>query len=185
MDLAQVDLTDPEVFVSSVPHELFAELRRTSPVFWHEEKGGPGFWSVMRHNDLVTVNRDSATFSSYKGGSLMMSWEGEVLEQQRLMMLNMDPPMHTRYRRLVNRGFTPVSYTHLHPAAVEQFGHVVSRQRRREQVGRASLAVGSHGRADGDELAVVLPEVALLEPHTHDTVTVQVPTLEELSLIHI
>jgi cholest-4-en-3-one 26-monooxygenase len=107
MDLAQVDLTDPEVFVSSVPHELFAELRRTSPVFWHEEKGGPGFWSVMRHNDLVTVNRDSATFSSYKGGSLMMSWEGEVLEQQRLMMLNMDPPMHTRYRRLVNKGFTP------------------------------------------------------------------------------
>ena len=24
-----------------------------------------------------------------------------------MMMLNMDPPMHTRYRRLVNKGFTP------------------------------------------------------------------------------
>ena len=31
----------------------------------------------------------------------------ESLEQQRLMMLNMDPPLHTRYRRLVNKGFTP------------------------------------------------------------------------------
>jgi cholest-4-en-3-one 26-monooxygenase len=31
----------------------------------------------------------------------------EALEQQRMMMLNMDPPMHTRYRRLVNKGFTP------------------------------------------------------------------------------
>jgi cholest-4-en-3-one 26-monooxygenase len=61
----------------------------------------------MRYHDLVTVNRDSAAFSSYKGGSLMMNWEGEVLDQQRLMMLNMDPPMHTRYRRLVNKGFTP------------------------------------------------------------------------------
>ena len=31
----------------------------------------------------------------------------EALAQQRMMMLNMDPPMHTRYRRLVNKGFTP------------------------------------------------------------------------------
>ena len=31
----------------------------------------------------------------------------EALGQQRMMMLNMDPPMHTRYRRLVNKGFTP------------------------------------------------------------------------------
>ncbi len=29
------------------------------------------------------------------------------LEQQRLLMLNMDPPLHTRYRRLINKGFTP------------------------------------------------------------------------------
>jgi cholest-4-en-3-one 26-monooxygenase len=109
MDLADVDLVNPDTFVPSVPHELFAELRRTSPVFWHEEDEGDGggFWSVMRYHDLVGVNRDPATFSSYKGGSLMMNWEGEVLDQQRLMMLNMDPPMHTRYRRLVNKGFTP------------------------------------------------------------------------------
>ena len=32
--------------------------------------------------------------------------EDEVA-QQGLMMLNMDPPLHTRYRRLVNKGFTP------------------------------------------------------------------------------
>jgi cholest-4-en-3-one 26-monooxygenase len=109
MDLADVDLVNPDVFVPSVPHELFAELRRRSPVFWHEkdEGDGPGFWSVMGYHDLVAVNRDPATFSSYKGGSLMMNWEGELLDQQRLMMLNMDPPMHTRYRRLVNKGFTP------------------------------------------------------------------------------
>ena len=29
------------------------------------------------------------------------------IAQQGLMMLNMDPPLHTRYRRLVNKGFTP------------------------------------------------------------------------------
>ena len=31
----------------------------------------------------------------------------DQLAQQQLMMVNMDPPMHTRYRRLVNKGFTP------------------------------------------------------------------------------
>jgi cholest-4-en-3-one 26-monooxygenase len=33
--------------------------------------------------------------------------DADALAQQQLMMLNMDPPMHTRYRRLVNHGFTP------------------------------------------------------------------------------
>src|ERR1700685_1801099 len=129
MNLAHVDLGNPQPFVPSVPHELFAELRRTSPVFWHEESDGGGFWSVMGYHDLVTVNRDSATFSSYKGGSLMMNWDGEVLEQQRLMMLNMDPPMHTRYRRLVNKGFTPRMVNELEDRIVERTRQLVSEAR--------------------------------------------------------
>jgi cholest-4-en-3-one 26-monooxygenase len=120
MDLAQIDLCNPQLFVPSVPHELFAELRRTSPVFWHEEEGGVGFWSVMGYHDLVAVNRDSSTFSSYKGGALMMNWNDEILAQQRLMMLNMDPPMHTRYRRLVNKGFTPRMVHELEDRIVER-----------------------------------------------------------------
>ncbi len=37
----------------------------------------------------------------------------EQLEQQRLMMVTMDPPLHTRYRRLVNKGFTPRTISQL------------------------------------------------------------------------
>ncbi|MGA8679795.1 MAG: cytochrome P450 [Acidimicrobiales bacterium] len=129
MDLAQIDLCDPQLFVPSVPHELFAELRRTSPVFWHEEEAGAGFWSVMRYHDLVTVNRDSHMFSSYRGGALMMDWDEEVLGQQRMMMLNMDPPMHTRYRRLVNKGFTPRMVHELQDRVVERTRHLVSEAR--------------------------------------------------------
>jgi cholest-4-en-3-one 26-monooxygenase len=33
--------------------------------------------------------------------------DDDQLAQQQLMMVNMDPTMHTRYRRLVNKGFTP------------------------------------------------------------------------------
>ena len=129
MDLAHIDLCNPQLFVPGVPHELFAELRRTAPVFWHEEEAGAGFWSVMRYHDLVAVNRDSHTFSSYKGGALMMDWDDEVLGQQRMMMLNMDPPMHTRYRRLVNKGFTPRMVHELEQAIVERARQLVGTAR--------------------------------------------------------
>jgi cholest-4-en-3-one 26-monooxygenase len=131
MDLAHIDLCNPQLFVPAVPHELFAELRRTAPVFWHEEEAGAGFWSVMRYHDLVSVNRDSHTFSSYKGGALMMDWDDEVLGQQRMMMLNMDPPMHTRYRRLVNKGFTPRMVHELEEAITERARRLVGAARER------------------------------------------------------
>jgi cholest-4-en-3-one 26-monooxygenase len=76
-------------------------------VFWHEETDGPGFWCITKYHDLVKVNLDSSLFSSSIGSALITTFDEDTLAQQRLMMLNMDPPMHTRYRRLVNKGFTP------------------------------------------------------------------------------
>jgi cholest-4-en-3-one 26-monooxygenase len=108
MSLDTIDLTNKDVFVEGVPHHWFEELRREAPVYWHPEPdGGPGFWCVTRYEDVVTVNRDNQTFSSNRGAVFIWDLPPEDLEQQRLMMLNMDPPMHTRYRRLVNKGFTP------------------------------------------------------------------------------
>jgi cholest-4-en-3-one 26-monooxygenase len=98
MELSDIDLTKAETFVEAVPHEWFAYLRQNAPVWWHEESDGPGFWCVTKYDDCVTVNRDMPE---------------EAVEQQRLMMLNMDPPLHTRYRRLVNKGFTPRTISQL------------------------------------------------------------------------
>jgi len=108
MSLDTIDLTNKDVFVEGVPYQWFETLRREAPVYWHPEPdGGPGFWCVTRYEDVVTVNRDNQTFSSNRGAVFMWDLPREDLEQQRLMMLNMDPPIHTRYRRLVNKGFTP------------------------------------------------------------------------------
>jgi cholest-4-en-3-one 26-monooxygenase len=106
-DLAPVDLSDSRSYVTGVPHEYLAHLRRHDPVHWQEEPGGPGFWAVTRYEDCVTVNRDWERFSSAARGVMPFEMAEEDLEQQGLMMLNMDPPLHTRYRRLVNKGFTP------------------------------------------------------------------------------
>ena len=109
MELDDINLCDPGNFVASVPHDWFAFLRREAPVQWHPDPEGyaEGFWSVTRFDDCVAVNRDHEHFSSYRAATLFHDFDDDILGQQRMMMLNMDPPMHTRYRRLVNKGFTP------------------------------------------------------------------------------
>jgi cholest-4-en-3-one 26-monooxygenase len=106
-DLSPVDLSDSRSFVAGVPHTWLAYLRRNDPVYWQDEAGGPGFWAVTRYADCVTVNRDFERFSSAARGTMPFELGDEDIAQQGLMMLNMDPPLHTRYRRLVNKGFTP------------------------------------------------------------------------------
>jgi cholest-4-en-3-one 26-monooxygenase len=105
--VAPVDLSDSRCFVPGVPHAWLAHLRRHDPVHWQDEAGGPGFWAVTRYHDCVTVNRDYERFSSAARGTMPFEMPDDDIAQQGLMMLNMDPPLHTRYRRLVNKGFTP------------------------------------------------------------------------------
>jgi cholest-4-en-3-one 26-monooxygenase len=102
-----VDLSDSRSYVAAVPHAWLAHLRRHDPVHWQDEAGGPGFWAVTRYEDCVTVNRDYERFSSAAQGTMPFELGADEVAQQSLMMLNMDPPLHTRYRRLVNKGFTP------------------------------------------------------------------------------
>jgi len=109
VSLDEIDLTDGRNFVAGVPHQWFAELRREAPVFWHPEEIAPrgGFWAITRYDDCVQVNRDWEHFSSARRTALFNETDEDMLAQQQLLMLNMDPTMHTRYRRLVNKGFTP------------------------------------------------------------------------------
>jgi len=108
MSLADIDLLDQGHYAGSgPPHALFRRLRAEDPVHWHPEKGGAGFWAVTKYADVVRVSRDSATFSSALGGTMIPEAQPEALAVLRLMMLNMDPPQHTKLRLLVNKGFTP------------------------------------------------------------------------------
>lgn len=111
---APAALADPATFAAGVPHDLFAWLRIHDPVAFVEEPGGPGFWALTRHRDCVTANRDHERFSSHRRGTMPFEIPEQAVEEQRLMMLNMDPPLHTRYRRLVNKGFTPRMVSQLH-----------------------------------------------------------------------
>jgi cholest-4-en-3-one 26-monooxygenase len=102
-----IDLTAPETFADGIPHELFARLRRDAPVVWHPETEGRGFWSVTRHADVVEVNRDAQAMSSARFGNMIFDNPLPPADGESGMLVHMDPPQHTRYRLLVNRGFTP------------------------------------------------------------------------------
>ncbi|GIH49384.1 cholest-4-en-3-one 26-monooxygenase [Microbispora rosea] len=105
----EIDLVDKDRYArSGVPHDQLRWLRDNAPVYWHEGQGDwPGFWALTKHADVVHVSRHSDLFSSARKLALFDEMPEEQREFQRLMMLNQDPPDHTRRRSLVNRGFTP------------------------------------------------------------------------------
>ncbi len=105
------DLLDLDMFQRGEQDDVFAQLRREAPVSWQDHPHGRGFWNVVRHGDVVTVNRDAALFSSEVGSISLLDPDeranGVGADTRGAMMIATDPPRHTRYRRLVNSGFTP------------------------------------------------------------------------------
>jgi len=106
-----VTLIDPLTYETGPPFELLRRLREETPVVWvaepalHGQPAGTGFWLVLRHGDVEAVLRNPGTYSSWLGATQVR--DAADLEWVRRMMLNMDPPDHTRLRRLLTRSFTP------------------------------------------------------------------------------
>ena len=102
---------DPDTYRSGPPLTVLRELRAEAPVVWvdepalHGQPAGPGFWLVLRHAEVERVLRDPAGFSSWLGATQIR--DAGDLEWVRRMMLNMDPPDHSRLRRLLSKSFTP------------------------------------------------------------------------------
>lgn len=122
-----VDILDPDVYARGVPHDTFRLLRREAPVYWHPEPEGGGFWAVTKYDDVVTVSMDPATFSSALQGSLIEDPPVDALPVMRSLLINQDPPRHTKYRRLVSKGFTPAMVRRLEPHIRELTGRIIDR----------------------------------------------------------
>jgi cytochrome P450 len=99
------DLTDPDNFVASVPHDTFRRLRAEAPVCWHPERKGPGFWVVSKWADVRAVSLDQATFSSWHGGVVIREMSAAQITSQREMLIAMEPGRHGKHRRLVSGTF--------------------------------------------------------------------------------
>ena len=106
IDLSNIDLL-ANTWSREAPHDQFDLLRKSAPVFWHDEPNGSGFWAITKHADVKKISRDPRTFSSALGSTFIPDQDEETLMMLRLSVLNMDDPQHTRYRNIVAKGFTP------------------------------------------------------------------------------
>jgi cytochrome P450 len=106
MTLDDIDIANPDAYLGGVPHDQFALLRREAPVFRHREANGPGFWALTRHADIARVARDQTTFRQAPALFIEDLPAGNLRDSPDVM-INMDPPRHTRYRALVSKGLTP------------------------------------------------------------------------------
>lgn len=88
--------------VQDNPYPYYTELRNKAPVAWVEPMQG---WAVSRYADVDFILRTPRLFSSALWNETASGDLVTVPEAPGL--LSMDPPDHTRMRKLANKGFTP------------------------------------------------------------------------------
>jgi cholest-4-en-3-one 26-monooxygenase len=110
------DFTSPDLLERGVPVREFAQLRTTAPVWWNAQPIGTagfrdgGFWVISKHEHIKEISRDNDTWSANRNGVVIRFHDEmtpEQLELTKALLVNHDPPAHTRLRKLVSRLFTP------------------------------------------------------------------------------
>lgn len=159
------DFTDPDVLQSGVPLPEFAAMRQVAPVWWCPQRrrvsgfDDEGYWVVTRHEDVKHVSTHPELFSSNTNTAVIRFNESisrDQIEVQKLIMLNMDPPEHTRVRQIVQRGFTPRAIRSLEDTLRDRARRIVE------------AAVAEAAKNDGSfdfvtDIAVELPLQAIAE----------------------
>jgi cholest-4-en-3-one 26-monooxygenase len=137
------DFTDPSIYAERIPVEEFAELRATAPIWWNEQAPGTGggfhdggFWAITKHKDVKEISLRNDVFSSAEN-CVIPRFNNDIaredIDLQRVVMLNMDPPQHTRLRTIIARGFTPRAIGRLRDELNE----------RAQSIAKAAAAAGS------------------------------------------
>lgn len=92
----QIDLMDLAVFTSGRQYEMFARLRANGPIHWNDEPDGPGFWSLVRYEDVKAAMMDQPRLSNAEGTML----PSRRAEGKLHSLHNMDDPQHAKLRRV-------------------------------------------------------------------------------------
>jgi len=132
-DLDDFNLFDPEI--QQCPHMYYAKMQKEQGVFETDALGTP-LYLVTKYEDVAACAMNTSAFSSrFDAGSMEGNSEyarraQELYEQEGGFdrvgtMLTVDPPEHTRYRRLVSQAFTPKAIAALEPTIRELAGQLI------------------------------------------------------------
>ncbi len=111
------DLVHPQTYVDyGYPHDAWTALRRESPVHWIERSQGESFWAITKHADIAYVGKNPELFIN--GPTLFVPFEDEPPGVERFdappTLISLDPPVHHKYRQIINKRFTPRALLKIH-----------------------------------------------------------------------
>ncbi|WP_205698816.1 cytochrome P450 [Conexibacter sp. SYSU D00693] len=116
MSQAELGVLDPDTYANGdpttfgLPLDAYRYLREVEPVCLHEFEDPlllDRVWVVSRHEDIVRIDKDPATFAADRGPVNFWAFAplGEAIGAP--AMLTMDGDRHRENRRVVSKGFTP------------------------------------------------------------------------------
>jgi cytochrome P450 len=108
-------LIEPQAYAEhGYPHDVWARLRRESPLAFFEPPGWPAFWAVTKHADIVEISKQPDIFLNEPGMTFVREREEEAVDRQQIRtVINMDPPEHRKYRSVASHYFSPRSLKRL------------------------------------------------------------------------
>ncbi|MBX3027943.1 cytochrome P450 [bacterium] len=90
------------------PHDAWARLRRESPVHRFAPPGVRPFWAITKHADIVAISKNPALFQNAPRLAVFPGLEPlDDGPPPARHLINMDPPEHGRFRRLISSHFAP------------------------------------------------------------------------------
>ena len=107
------EIVNPELYASEAIHDVYARLRREDPVHWTEPRGFRPFWSVLKHADILEVEKNHQIFvnrlrtylSPIEGEEWIKSMTGDTHLFRTLV--DLDDPIHMKLRGLTQSWFMP------------------------------------------------------------------------------
>ncbi len=124
---------DPyDLAIRENPYPWYARLRDEAPVYHVAEHH---FWAISRYDDVFAAVRTPERFSSAEGIAIERTAGIPI-------MIAMDPPDHTRLRRLVQKEFTPAGVAHWEPRIQAVCDKLIEDLIRANEEGHADLTAG-------------------------------------------
>jgi len=103
------------------PYPTYARLHQEGPLHYVDVGGKWAVWSIISHAECSSIAKDprcSAKRAQQMLSLLPLGAQAEFSELARLFslwLIFMDPPEHTRLRKLLNKGFSPLVVEALRP----------------------------------------------------------------------
>ena len=147
------NLLDPNLYAQGNHHKVLAEIRGSGGALVEidDPLTGVPYRAVMKRDLADKICKEPMLYSSERMTAVPKEMPEEEMLLQRLMIVNMDPPHHIKYRRIARKAFTP--------KAVESY-----EPRFREVAKQVIDNVAAKGRCEFvSDVAAELPLIAIME----------------------